>query len=230
MQNLQAAFSALTTAAQSVTRRIQQDDPDYPPAFPFSDACAACDSPCTEHHPQISERLQSKIKTKGSMVGTVKPYQTHLVLCTGNATHSWASRIETESNLVRAIEAAAPEWEKVVGGRILITACDRPCQAVQSEFDAEGNEVEKLDIMILPEFQLMTHVTVSNVDALFSAYFRAKALPPGEPRAQLIPLDHKQVVLVCSHKKVTRCCHSLFHFGAFIGPRGNLMHVTNEIG
>ncbi|ORZ31322.1 Sucrase/ferredoxin-like-domain-containing protein [Catenaria anguillulae PL171] len=189
---------------------------EYPPDVDFSDSCAACLDPCTDH-PQLPARLAAKVN-QGAMAGSVKPYSHHLILCTGSSPASWAARVDSASPLARALSQVAGELPAVAPAkvsRVLANVCDRaPLGGVQHFFDKDGNEVECMDVMVWPDRVLLTGVTADNVGAAVKEYFeheKVESVEPsdmaqGLPRPAMEPLDVDRAVFVCAHKKRDSRC------------------------
>ncbi|KAI9155906.1 hypothetical protein H9P43_009037 [Blastocladiella emersonii ATCC 22665] len=209
--------AAATSSASAATATVEE----YPEDVDFADddPCASCADPCAEH-PQMSARLQAKVSTS-SMLGSVKPYSHHLVVCSGNTAHSWAARVETESALARAVGKAADAMQTstVVRpgvNRVLATVCDRASSAGSPGhyWDDAGNEIECADVMVFPDRVVLTHVTAANAEAVITSYFahgevRPDAFPDATCTAgapAVAPLDIEQCVLVCAHKKRDSRC------------------------
>ncbi|KNE55712.1 hypothetical protein AMAG_01591 [Allomyces macrogynus ATCC 38327] len=226
-------FNTLKSVASSVSLRSlvnlsrrgslqPSDDNDactFPSSIDFTDACAACDNPCPEHA-AYSARTESQLDKTSTLAGSIKPYTHHLILCTGNAAFSWASHIDADSKLAAKIDDVASSLKGTVRtarsgantpvGRVVVTACDRPRSNPAVHFDAHGDEVEAVDILVFPDHVMITDVTIENAEQVLTHWFQHNTLPPAPTGAsfapRLVPVEHKHHVLICAHKKRDSRC------------------------
>ncbi|KAJ3375736.1 hypothetical protein GGF31_002940 [Allomyces arbusculus] len=219
--NIKSVASSLSLRSLVSRRGSQQanDDAEYPSSIDFTDACAACDNPCAEHA-AYSVRTEAQIDKTSTLAGSIKPYTHHLLLCTGNAAFSWASHIDADSKLAAKIDDVASSLKgtkRTAGsgadapvGRVVVTACDRPRSNPAVHFDAHGDEVEAVDILVFPDHVMITDVTIENAESVLTHWFQHNTLPRAPAGAsfapQVLPVEHKHHVLVCAHKKRDSRC------------------------
>lgn len=117
------------------------------------------------------------------LVGSVKPYQQHLAVCTGGPPELWASRVEEMDGLFSALEVAL----RVRGlhKSIKLTACD-----------AVSTGAEGFDIFLMPDMLILPEITIHKVEQLADAL--VKQFEEGLP-FDVTPMAGGDHIFVCVH-------------------------------
>lgn len=124
------------------------------------------------------------------LAGSVKPYQQHLVLCTGGPPELWAARVEEMEGLFSALYLALEA--RGLDRTIKLTACDAP------SLGAEG-----FDLFLMPDMLRLPEITVAKVDRLVNAL--ARQFERGLP-FDVEPMAGGDHLFVCVHgNRDARC-------------------------
>ncbi len=138
----------------------------------------------TDTNTTISEALQSD----ESLTATVKFYERHLIVCTGN--ENWSAKIEAGGGFVQSLAEQLAAESMNFARPVKLTACDAPS-------DSAGN-----DVLIFPDMLRYISLTVEDIPALITDH-----LLGGKAANQL---SHKpltgQHIFVCTHgERDARC-------------------------
>ncbi len=121
------------------------------------------------------------------LVGTVKLYNRHLIVCTGSA--NWAARIESDGDYLQLLaQAIAKAAEKTVG-KVKLTACD------EKSLGHSANINSAYDILVFPDCLRYESVRRSDFAALIEDHLI------GDQPSDRIPFTdfNESYVFVCSH-------------------------------
>lgn len=122
------------------------------------------------------------------LVGSVKPYQRHLAVCTGGPRELWAARVEEMDGLFRSLHGELVE--RGLSKQVKLTACDEP-----------STGFEGFDIFLLPDMLVLHEVTVDKVGPLVEALRTGTSLP-----VEATPMPEGDHLFVCVHaNRDARC-------------------------
>jgi len=153
------------------------------------DSCFGCSDPCQTHE-EIPTLLAMKINHSKPLMGTVKPYGTQLVICTG--TFDWEPKIEKkEGTFAGDLSTNIKAKKDSIPKRILLTAGSE-----RSPSDVET------DILSFPDM-----VRYSSIKQDQIPQFVTDALSNNNPETfKTTMLDKKFYILICTHKKRDKRC------------------------
>ena len=128
------------------------------------------------------------------LVGTVKLYNRHLVVCTGVT--GWVARIENDGAYLQQLAQAVANVADRTAGKVKITACD------EKSFGDQSDAQSGFDILVFPDGLRYENVRPSEFAALIEDH-----LVGNRPSDRLSYIRfNESYVFVCSHgERDDRC-------------------------
>lgn len=121
------------------------------------------------------------------LVGTVKLYHRHLIVCTGSA--DWVARIEQDGGYLQELAQAIAEAAEQTAGKVKLTACD------EKSSERSGDAHPAFDILVFPDCLRYERVGKSDFSALIEDH-----LVGNKPSARLrVSKFSESYIFVCSH-------------------------------
>jgi hypothetical protein len=132
----------------------------------------------------IETRNQSNSE---ELVGTVKLYHRHLIVCTGS--EDWAARIENDGDYLQDLAQAIARAAEQTDGKVKLTACDE----ISLGHSADGRIA--YDILVFPDCLRYENVHPSDFAALIEDHLI------GNRPSDRLPFTYfdESYVFVCSH-------------------------------
>jgi len=160
-------------------------------------ACAGCKQPC-EEHPRYAESFLKTI-SGASMVGSVKPYNSHLLVCSGQLATQWASHPDRQRDSWAHVFAQEFETrQRRIGYRVMCSLTEQPTADVTEE-----EQQSICDVIVFPDMIKYLKIPIRLIGAWIDAHFiQHTALAA----IQMERLSSLSAVCVCCHKKRDARC------------------------
>ncbi|KAH6573314.1 hypothetical protein BASA50_007902 [Batrachochytrium salamandrivorans] len=212
----QAADAILTVSSQSSPPSTLSD-------IHFVDSpCLSCDDPCTDHE-QLPGYLASKIDNETPLLGTLKPYQQHILVRVGTGKR-WAEKLGSTPNaFLSHVDAAIDALG--LPFRTLITAFE-----CEDDEDVEPEDTNCTQILLFPQNIALDKVRVADIPKMVehmaafhtSTDLGESAVASGDMAVPTSSLAHfpeafvalteahvwkyTTTIMVCTHKKRDKRC------------------------
>ncbi|KAL1921006.1 uncharacterized protein VTP21DRAFT_11641 [Calcarisporiella thermophila] len=200
-----ATTSGMGSSPESTSYTTFVSLPPVPPDLFSEDPCVACPAAQSDScslHPHYPAFL--KLDRDSPLQGTVRPYSSHVMICTGKA--DWPDRIEEASGTV-----ASALWEvlhaegRVHGSaekpRVLVSNISRSSVYSKSGFLYCG-----VDVVLFPDNIVVANVTPSNTRLFYDTFLSDDPSKGDRSKFEVRELDLDGVIVICSHRRRDKRC------------------------